>query len=68
MGAPLGLNLFRYLSVSVHDFTKKDLLNHLERSGFSARALGGFDPILPKPFGAVLPPALYFVVAVKPFR
>jgi 2-polyprenyl-3-methyl-5-hydroxy-6-metoxy-1,4-benzoquinol methylase len=65
VGQLLGLDPFPYLSVSVHDFTKEDLLQQLRRSGFRARALEGFDPILPKRFAGLLPPALYFVVAEK---
>ena len=64
-GVLVGLDLFPYLSVSVHDFTKKDLLECLRRSGFSAHSLEGFDPILPRPCIGLLPPALYFLVAAK---
>lgn len=64
-GQSIGLDLFPYLSVSMNDFTKGDLIQRLRGCGFLARTLEGFDPIIPKVFNNVLPPALYFVVAEK---
>jgi len=64
-GLTIGLDLFPYLGVSMNDFSKVDLIRRLGKCGFLALTLEGFDPILPKAFTRVLPPALYFVVAEK---
>jgi len=64
-GLSIGLDLFPYLSVSMNDFAKGDLIQRLSGCGFLALTLEGFDPIIPKAFNKVLPPALYFVVAEK---
>ena len=65
VGILFGLDLFPYLSVSVHDFTKEDLLSLLGRYGFRARCIEEFDPFLHRSLTRFLPPALYFVVADK---
>jgi hypothetical protein len=49
----------------MNDFAKGDLIQRLSGCGFLALTLEGFDPIIPKAFNKVLPPALYFVVAEK---
>lgn len=64
-GLSIGLDLFPYLGVSINEFTNSDLIQRLGRCGFMASTFEGFDPVLPKIFNKVLPPALYFIVAEK---
>lgn len=64
-GLSIGCDLFPYLGVSMNDFTKGDLIRRLDECGFLALTTEGFDPIIPKAFNRVLPPALYFVIAEK---
>ena len=64
-GRAIGLDLFPYLGVSINDLSRVDLIRRLDRCGFLALTLKGFDPVLPKALIRVLPPALYFVVAEK---
>ena len=60
-GRAIGLDLFPYLGVSINDLSRVDLIRRLDRCGFLALTLEGFDPVLPKAFIRVLPLALYFV-------
>jgi SAM-dependent methyltransferase len=64
-GRAMGLDLFPYLGVSINDISRVDLIRRLDRCGFLALTLEGFDPIWPRTLIGVLPPALYFVVAEK---
>lgn len=64
-GRMSGLDCFPYLGVSTNDLSRVDLIRRLDACGFLSLTLKGFDPIIPKAFSSVLPPALYFVVAEK---
>jgi ubiquinone/menaquinone biosynthesis C-methylase UbiE len=64
-GRVIDLDWFPYLGVSINEFSRFDLLQHLRRCGFLPVTLQGFDPLLPKQFVRVSPPALYFVCAEK---
>ena len=64
-GYSVGFDPFPYLSVSTNDFMKNDLVRRLSGYGFVVHTLAGFDPVVPELFEAIVPPALYFVVAEK---
>lgn len=65
VGLMAGFDPFPYLAVSVHEFTRRDLLHRLSRFGFRTRTVEAFDPIVPPMLTTVFPCAMHFVVSEK---
>ena len=60
-----GVNVFPYLSVSCHAFTRDDISLLLDRTGFNLVSLDYYDPFVPSSLFSVVSPSLIVLVATK---